>query len=395
MIKMNCPHCGHQLRIRSKFAGKQGQCKHCQGLVDVPNTYAEASSPPDLEQAGDVGTLSTESEKAKAALAESTALADLMNDDLPSPVAPTLPMAPDAMNPAAEKPTEILYKPLGCLYWALAIFLTPAALIMGIMLPSGHPQKKLAITVPIVFFVVSLAALILVVVVLPLLLLSTFDENPATANAGGFAITPSVVDMEVSPHSFVTLSTNNVGGMENDLTWQSSDASIAKVVSSPRSAMVYGMAPGTATVTAENIMTGEQAVATVNVTRPSARLPGDAPTAVVSELTYAQTRLPTFPTLTFNTTEHSDNELTGPLAEVDAATLTTFKGYVTIGYEEITAHFYEELRNRGWIIEDYGYGDEANSETYIIGAKDGNGIVYRTSKAASRTRVVITYGPLN
>jgi len=36
MIEMNCPHCGHLLRIPDQYAGQKGGCKHCKGLFQVP-----------------------------------------------------------------------------------------------------------------------------------------------------------------------------------------------------------------------------------------------------------------------------------------------------------------------------------------------------------------------
>jgi len=385
MIKMNCPHCGHQLRIRSKFAGKQGLCKHCEGVIDVPNTYADAPDESNEGPANDVGTLSTK-------MADATALADLMADDSPEPVAAPVPLS-------STKSTKILarseaYKPLGCLYWFLAIFLTPAALIWGILLPSGHPQKKLAILVPVVLFVASVALVLVVFFALPIFLLATIDSGSASAATGvsedgSIVVTPSVVDMEVSPYRTVTLQTNSPSGMANDLTWRSSDPSIAKVVGNSRSAMVYGMAPGTATVTAENIATGQQAVATINVS------PASAPAAVSANQLYSDSGLPRYPRLTMEVVALSENELSGPLAQAKPSALTTYKGHVREDFETVTAFFYEELQNRGWTIDDYGYGDAENSETYILGSKDGVGIEYNTSRDVTRTRVVITIGPLN
>jgi len=38
MFELECPKCGHTLRIRSEYLGKQGRCKHCQGVVNVEVT---------------------------------------------------------------------------------------------------------------------------------------------------------------------------------------------------------------------------------------------------------------------------------------------------------------------------------------------------------------------
>lgn len=40
MIQMNCPHCGHHLRIEDHYAGQQGKCKHCQKKIQVPKKYS-------------------------------------------------------------------------------------------------------------------------------------------------------------------------------------------------------------------------------------------------------------------------------------------------------------------------------------------------------------------
>ena len=116
--------------------------------------------------------------------------------------------------------------------------------------------------------------------------------------------------------------------------------------------------------------------------------------SVDAGVAYAQTRLPSYPGLVFEIVASSENELSGPLAQADPATLTTYGGHVAKDFETMTAYFFQELQNRGWEIGDYGYGDETNGETYIIGSKDHVGIVYRTRNADARTRIVITHGPL-
>lgn len=411
MIEMECPHCGHQLRIRSKYAGKQGQCKHCQGFVDVPNTYAAEVEEEARRAAAELpttpinrpakpekgtaladlmadGAPAAESPIEKPPREESTALDDLKFDDAPGSVKPTVPMPPEAIDSITgdDAPAKPPYKRLGCLYWFLAIFVTPAALIWGILLPSGHPQKKMAIVVPIALIGVGVLLSVGFFVVLPLVLLSSYDAADGQADVGGLTIDPPVVNMEVSPSDYVMLQTTNQNGMEHDLTWSSSDPSIAKVVGHPRSAMVYGMAPGTATVTAEVIMTGEQATATVVVSESAA--------AESTGVAYAQTRLPSYAGLVFEEADHSENFLEGALADADPSELTTFVGYSAKEYETITNYFFQELQNRNWNVDAFGYGDAANNETYIIATNAGNGIVYRTSADGDRTKVVITYGPI-
>ncbi len=311
MIEMNCPHCGHLLRVRSKYAGKQGQCKHCQGLVDVPNTYAVTAEAAD-NGPSDVGT-------ASAKLAASTALADLMADDGPKPVAPTLPMTADAMASLTDEPIPQFHAPLSRFYWLLAIIVAPAAFVWGIFLPQSHPQKKLAVLVPVVTFFVAVILLGIAIVVLPTIEwpMDNGDSRPDAISAAPVATTPPAVLPEA--------------------------------------------------------------------TTPSA----DAGKA------YAQTRLPSYPGLVFNVVDQSDNELSGPLAQADPSTLTNFEGYVAKDYESITVYFFQELRNRDWNIDAYGYGDATIGEAYIVGSKGNVGIVYRTRNADAQTRIVITHGPLS
>jgi len=39
MIEINCPHCGHQLRIDEQFSGKTGTCKSCKKRITVPSGF--------------------------------------------------------------------------------------------------------------------------------------------------------------------------------------------------------------------------------------------------------------------------------------------------------------------------------------------------------------------
>jgi len=36
MVEMNCPHCGHLLRIDDRYRGQTGQCRNCKGTITVP-----------------------------------------------------------------------------------------------------------------------------------------------------------------------------------------------------------------------------------------------------------------------------------------------------------------------------------------------------------------------
>ncbi len=52
MIRFNCSSCGKLVQVSDEYAGKEGQCPHCQTLMEVPQASAvdaaapSASSPP-------------------------------------------------------------------------------------------------------------------------------------------------------------------------------------------------------------------------------------------------------------------------------------------------------------------------------------------------------------
>jgi len=51
MIELNCPHCGHQLRIDDKYAGQNGKCKACGKGITVPGGdggFEPNTEPPDI-----------------------------------------------------------------------------------------------------------------------------------------------------------------------------------------------------------------------------------------------------------------------------------------------------------------------------------------------------------
>lgn len=47
MIEMNCPSCGHQLRIDDKYQGQRGACAKCKAPIDVPK-FSQPNTPPPL-----------------------------------------------------------------------------------------------------------------------------------------------------------------------------------------------------------------------------------------------------------------------------------------------------------------------------------------------------------
>lgn len=80
MIEINCPHCGFALRIKSKYAGREGKCAKCNGRLRVPEL---ASVEPPLQR-----ELPTPKPRHQAVPAESTALADLQDAPPPKPARP-------------------------------------------------------------------------------------------------------------------------------------------------------------------------------------------------------------------------------------------------------------------------------------------------------------------
>ena len=50
MIELHCPHCSHLLRISDQYAGQQGRCRTCKGVVLVPPPLPRPilSEPPPL-----------------------------------------------------------------------------------------------------------------------------------------------------------------------------------------------------------------------------------------------------------------------------------------------------------------------------------------------------------
>jgi len=45
LIDMNCPHCGHALKIPVQYAGQKGVCKYCHKEITVPAGDAPAAAP--------------------------------------------------------------------------------------------------------------------------------------------------------------------------------------------------------------------------------------------------------------------------------------------------------------------------------------------------------------
>ncbi len=375
MIELTCPHCGHQLRIQSKYAGREGKCKHCQGPILVPSTASLAVPSEDLPGAtsppppmpGGVG---------------STALDDLNVDAN---------WQPPARVAGVEATPQETHSRVGCWYWLLVVFFTPGALIWGILLPKGHPQRTAAIVIPILIMVlVPVAAL----AIFGAGLLALNQVTTIESDAGDLAITPSNLQIEVSRSDYSKLQANNPAGQENAVTWRSSDPEIAKVVGNAQSAIVYGMAPGTATIAAEGIMSGEQATATVTVV--PAQSTGDSAaedsgeSGVTTTVEFVSTGLPSYPGMEFETAPHADNAMYPSLGVSDPSALKTFKGLTSDDYETVSTHFYEHLKVQGWAILNSGYGDPNKQEFYMFAQRGNERLGYATGAENGRVAVYMT-----
>ena len=123
MIEMKCPHCGHELRIADEYAGKRGGCKHCKGVFTV-----SMPGPPARDQ------------QVRPALDALQAMPDA-----------------GAHRPGPKAVPDQAYKPLGALYWLAVVLVTPVALVWGLVLRKGHPQKGMAVLIPLALIVVGIA----------------------------------------------------------------------------------------------------------------------------------------------------------------------------------------------------------------------------------------------
>lgn len=380
MIEMPCPHCGYHLRIKEKYAGREGRCEKCNGPIRVPE--AGGSSHPSEPRLGMKAPPPPPG-------GGSTALENLqVNDNWEPP--PAVAGVDTAASPQHSR--------VGCLYWLLVVFFTPGALIWGIVLPKDHPQKAAAIIIPI--FIMVLVPVIALLIVgagyFATKQLASEDGGGIVSDSGALAITPAQLQVEVSPSAYSTLEANNPRGQENALTWRSSDPEIAKVVGNPQSAMVYGMSPGTATITAEGIMSGEQATATVTVVAATAEETTAAASTNVADLgttasaEYAATGLPPYPGMEFDAAPHKENAMYPSLGVTDASVVSTFKGLTSGDYEAISTHFYEHLTANGWTITTTGYGNPDNGEFFMYAQRGGERVGYATKAENGQVAVYLS-----
>lgn len=164
-IEMNCPHCGHQLRIKRKYEGQKGACKHCKGTILVPVQEEPAPSPEVPEAPTSLAALNENAVLAEEASWEAVppATPSATPAATPSDTPPATPAAAGAagapsMAGLAEAANES--QGLGCLFWLTTFFVPPAAFIWGLLLPKEHPQRKVAIIVPSVVTFIALFLLV-------------------------------------------------------------------------------------------------------------------------------------------------------------------------------------------------------------------------------------------
>lgn len=163
MIEMDCPHCGHHLRIPDKYAGRKGGCVHCKGRFQLP----EAPQSPQFDVTAQGGAPPFQQE---------TIPGDVLPDDefMPRSLSSLERMDIDAgagLSPAFEKAeqesraraVETAYGPegLGCLFWGLAFHLPPVALVWALTLPKEHESKKRAIGVSGGFLLLAVLLIVL------------------------------------------------------------------------------------------------------------------------------------------------------------------------------------------------------------------------------------------
>jgi len=162
MIEYNCPHCNHLLRIKSKYAGQRGGCKHCGGVFVVPETNSSGQAPSqDAVPAGgspidtmddlpalDPAFAQQMADQPVERVEPSTALEDLMNE--PMVAAETAPLPPPRKARISDD------EPLGCVFWGTAFLIPPAGLVWSIMIPAGHPHKVRGIAVSCSFSVLAI-----------------------------------------------------------------------------------------------------------------------------------------------------------------------------------------------------------------------------------------------
>ena len=158
MIEMKCPHCGHQLRIADKYAGRKGGCKHCRGSFQVPHR--------DLSQSP-VAVAPTKPMRVPIE-PESTSLDSLrhrapgpdedLDSGLESRSSGAGPAGAFTGNEQSREAMESVVG-LGCFFWGLAFFFPPVAFFWALFGAKGHPHRLRGIGVPVAMMLFAAGAL--------------------------------------------------------------------------------------------------------------------------------------------------------------------------------------------------------------------------------------------
>lgn len=165
VIELQCPHCGHQLRIKPQFAGKRGRCKRCRGHIFVPSDAP--AQPLERPSNGEVidRALAPGVTKGYAPVDDSLGIGvpglvhvdaeasltsiDQLGDDFANLQA----TAGDKISSNAE-PSESFRQPpggvsafanMGPLFWATVFLIPPAGFIWSLQIDKNHPQRRWAV----------------------------------------------------------------------------------------------------------------------------------------------------------------------------------------------------------------------------------------------------------
>jgi hypothetical protein len=109
--------------------------------------------------------------------------------------------ADDWTPPPVPEAASEEFKKLGCLYWLLVFFFCPGALIWGFVLPKNHPQRKMAILVPLVFMVVSVLLAVLFILVMVIAVgqgLSELEPEVTFSTSGDVTSSDGLIPMGAS-----------------------------------------------------------------------------------------------------------------------------------------------------------------------------------------------------
>jgi len=134
MIEMECPYCGHQLRMHDKYAGRRGGCKYCRGIFVV----------------APAGTSNLQGTGVDVELIREPSLTpDIPDwpDDLPSESQRTPLPERAEVYAASTIDRGVVENPyaLGATFWLLTCLLPPVALVWATLFPAYHRGRRMAL----------------------------------------------------------------------------------------------------------------------------------------------------------------------------------------------------------------------------------------------------------